>query len=244
MSATVIADSIWECERLTTMEVVLPRVVLAEFNTHRAFSRNSASSRALPFRVMRATVAEDPYIPYMGAYAPGMSDAGHEVVARQQAIGVWRDALDSAIAAHCELEALGVSKQVANRLLEPWMHTRVLVTGVTSAYEHFFALRCGEDADPAIQAAARSMRDAYLASAPVPRTVHAPYHADEVRSVAACARVSYLRRGADPDADIALYERLRANGHWSPFEHFALAQDGPPRNFRAPWVQARVLRGG
>ena len=52
ISAEIIADTYCEFtdERVTTMEVTMHRFVLAEFNTHRVFSRNSASSRAIPVR--------------------------------------------------------------------------------------------------------------------------------------------------------------------------------------------------
>ncbi len=63
-SAQVIADSMSvEGVRLTTIEVTFPRIVLAEFNTHRVFARNSASSRAIPVEKRIAMVESDPYIP-------------------------------------------------------------------------------------------------------------------------------------------------------------------------------------
>jgi thymidylate synthase ThyX len=48
-AAKILADSLSpEGIRLTTFEVTFPRFILAEFNTHRMLSRNSASSRAIP----------------------------------------------------------------------------------------------------------------------------------------------------------------------------------------------------
>ena len=64
ISAKIIADS--KCprgHRLTTFIVTFPRIVLAEFNTHRMFSRNSASSRAIPFKRMVKMLEENPFIP-------------------------------------------------------------------------------------------------------------------------------------------------------------------------------------
>ena len=64
ISAIVIADSINQNnDRITTMILTLPRIVLAELNTHRALSKNSASSRAIPFEKMRDMVLNDPFIP-------------------------------------------------------------------------------------------------------------------------------------------------------------------------------------
>jgi len=50
-------------DALITFELIMPRIILAEFNTHRAFSRNSASSRAIPAKKMIESVATDPFIP-------------------------------------------------------------------------------------------------------------------------------------------------------------------------------------
>jgi hypothetical protein len=64
ISATVVADSINQFNhRITTMLLIMPRYILAEFNTHRMFSRNSASSRAIPFKKMIDMVKNDPFIP-------------------------------------------------------------------------------------------------------------------------------------------------------------------------------------
>ena len=55
IKAVIAADSInVKGKRITTFIVTMPRIVLAELNTHRVFSRNSASSRAIPFTKMCA----------------------------------------------------------------------------------------------------------------------------------------------------------------------------------------------
>jgi hypothetical protein len=69
--AEVMADSIIRYKiggkphshRLTTFRVVIPRMVLAELNTHRLASRNSASSRARPITKMIEDVLTNPFIP-------------------------------------------------------------------------------------------------------------------------------------------------------------------------------------
>jgi hypothetical protein len=61
--AKVICDSIYKGSRLTSIEVVFPRPFLAEFNTHTRFSRNSASSRAIPVWKRMAAVLDNPYVP-------------------------------------------------------------------------------------------------------------------------------------------------------------------------------------
>lgn len=58
--AKILADSIASGVRLTTMQVTFPRIVLAEFNTHRMLSRNSASSRAIPVEKRIEQIKLDP----------------------------------------------------------------------------------------------------------------------------------------------------------------------------------------
>jgi thymidylate synthase ThyX len=73
-AATALADSRSPAGyRLTTLEATFPRFVLAEFNTHRVFSRNSASSRAIPIAKQLRRVLEEPYVPIeFGSNQPGM----------------------------------------------------------------------------------------------------------------------------------------------------------------------------
>ena len=53
ITAKVICDSISEQGiRLTTFEIEYPRIVMSEFNTMRAISKNSSSSRAIPVSKM------------------------------------------------------------------------------------------------------------------------------------------------------------------------------------------------
>lgn len=120
--AVILADSISMNYRLTTMEVTFPRPILAEFNTHRVFSQNSASSRAIPVARQLERVKGDPFIPvHFGSNQPGMQ-AGVELVnpARTFAELEWLAARDSAVAHVERLDELGLHKQVTNRLLEPF----------------------------------------------------------------------------------------------------------------------------
>ena len=148
-SAKVLADSISpDGVRLTTMEVTFPRIVLAEFNTHRMFSRNSASSRAIPVEKMIQRVLDDPFSPvWWGKNQSGMQAAeelsGEALrLARQH----WLDARDFAISCVRLFQAPEISlhKQIANRLLEPFLWHTVVVTA--TEWENFFALRCHKDA--------------------------------------------------------------------------------------------------
>ena len=68
------ANSGWDTSnyRITTMIVRFPRCILSEMNTHRVFSRNSASSRARSLKTTIKQVLEDPYIPLFTENAKGM----------------------------------------------------------------------------------------------------------------------------------------------------------------------------
>lgn len=242
-SAKVLVDSISPAgHRLTTMEVTFPRSILSEFNTHRVFSRNSASSRAIPVEKMIKMVQEDPYVPtHWGQNQKGMQ-AEKEIVLsdQQEARGEWRYARDKAVESALHLLKLGVHKQVTNRLLEPFMWHTVVVS--STEWSNWFHLRDNEDAHPEIQKVARLMTDALGHSTPhvlEPGQWHMPFvgtemfdgHPEEQKpasywrmvSVGRCARVSYLTHDGkrDPDADFALAQRLLESGHMSPFEHVA-----------------------
>jgi len=244
-SAKVLADSVSpDGVRLTTLEVCFPRIILAEFNTHRVFSRNSASSRAIPVEKMIKMVKEDPYIPtHWGKNQKGMQ-AEQELNDSEQlsAREYWHMARENAVRATQNLLHVGVHKQITNRLLEPFMWHTVIVTA--TEWTNFFNLRCNPMAHPEIKLAAELMRDAMQESAPL-RLDYGQWHlplcpelwetANQYPSkpedllywckisVGRCARVSYLTHDGkrDPQADIELTDRLLEAGHLSPFEHVA-----------------------
>jgi len=267
-AAKVLADSRSPAGyRLTTLEATFPRFVLAEFNTHRVFSRNSASSRAIPIAKQLRRVLEEPYVPIeFGSNQPGMQAGaplgGEKLKAAEDEWLCARDdavrrvlglvAAPDAFAAGADLpeileqveEAirdraqpaawLNVHKQVANRLLEPFMWHTVIVTA--TEWDNFWNLRCHPDAQPEIRLIAEEMRAAVEASEPAELDRdewHLPLVRSEDRdqvvsiedlikiSAGRCARVSYLTHAGkrDLDADIELHDRLLESGHMSPLEH-------------------------
>ena len=237
-SAKIIADSVSpKGDRLTTMEVVIHRFVLAEFNTHRVFSRNSASSRAIPVHKQLERVRNDPAFPLSWPAEQPCMQGGEEIESVDSARYAWEVARDHAVNAVMALQAVGLHKSVTNRLLEPFMWHTIVVT--STEWENFFGLRCNPLAQPEIQAAAYAMRDALEASTPQFVSYggwHLPYIQDdelghlgieEIRKISAarCARVSYLTQDGvrDPKKDLDLYERLTRSTppHSSPLEHVA-----------------------
>lgn len=259
ISATIIADSVNSAgDRITSMVLVFPRIILAEFNTHRMFSRNSASSRAIPFAKMIKSVQDDPFIPikWMKEHT-GMQ--GNEYFTEDKDVNGlrngWICARDSAVKEAKYMSGLGLTKQLCNRIIEPYSWHTVIMTA--TEFWNFFNLRMNEAAEIHMRELALCMYRAYYKSIPkqlndgewhIPfgdkfnhgklkllmPIIH-PYSVDEYHRVfeklmvkiatARCARVSYLNfEGKDDyDEDIKLHNRLKQNGHFSPFEHCAQA---------------------
>lgn len=272
-SAKVVADSISPSGvRLTTLEVVMPRFVLAEFNTHRVFSRNSASSRAIPVEKRIKAVRQSPFVPEAFAANKKGMQAGENLSTWRNTTARWLWLASAYLACLVAwgLAKVGVHKQWANRIIEPYCWHTVVVTA--TEWDNFFALRLSKDAQPEIRVTAELMQLAILASTPTRLKLgewHLPYIFDEDReqysvtttkgdkslvwtelariSAARCARVSYLTHDGKRDtvADIKLAVRLQKSGHMSPFEHVAYAtkSKGFEGNFRS-WKQFRKLLPG
>ena len=142
IEAKIIADSInLQGDRITTYLLTYPRFIHSELMTHRMFSRNSASSRAIPFKKMVEMVEEDPFIPIAWQKDhKGMQGSEYLDSKVPSCEGEWLRARSQAVRFARELNTHGVTKQLCNRLLEPFMWHTVLVTA--TSYENFFELRC------------------------------------------------------------------------------------------------------
>lgn len=252
--------------RLTTLQLRYPRFIHAEFMTHRVFSRNASSSRAIPVAKMIEQIRVAPAMPlHWGKNQPGMQ-ANFEVddKTKAEAQRTWTLAAESAIEHAIRMNELGVHKQIVNRILEPFMFISVIVTA--TEWDNFFELRVHPDAQPEIFALSSAIRTAMCKSNP--RLVlcskdthlgwHLPYITETERnedidpetlakiSAARCARVSYLTHDGDKpsiEKDISLYEKLVGGRplHASPVEHQAYPLDSANqwnKNFRG-WYQHR-----
>jgi thymidylate synthase ThyX len=250
ITAKIIADSISSGVRITTMELNYHRFIHSEFMTHRMFSRNASSSRAIPVDKMIKQVEDNPAMPiHWGKNQPGMqaneecdnlvrlswdyySDC-ERIGSKEQA---WEEAADFAASAARRFSLEGYHKQIVNRLVEPFQYIKVIVTA--TEWENFFKLRMHPYAQPEMMELARCMKEAMDNSLPVTLSSgewHLPYVRrecfgvyelkDAIKcSVARCARVSYLNHdNSTPDVakDIALADILLESGHMSPFEHQA-----------------------
>lgn len=269
-TAKVIEHSVaYNGVELITFQLRYPRLVHSEFMTHRVFSRNASSSRAIPVQKMIDQVRNDPAMPcHWGKNQPGMQAreelTGEALEATKRA---WREAAMDA-ATHAEhMMKYGAHKQVANRILEPFQFINVIVT--STEWSNFFELRDHEDADPNIAKLARAMWIAKSASTPTLRKFergvasgwHLPYVTPQERlrledsplllakvSGARCARVSYLTHDKQQpvmEDDLDLYDRLVGGVplHASPVEHQAYplpTSSSWDKNFRG-WHQHRSL---
>lgn len=189
-NAKVIADSVgYHGIRIVSVAATYPRFIHAELMTHRAFARNAASSRAIPFikfngngdLVPNCTVSmlkANPVIPqFLGAEKAGMQ-AGEELNGddRTDAISIIECLMDDALTACRRLHALGLHKSIINRYLEPWSWITTLITA--TEWNNFFRLRCHPDAERHFQLIASLIRDAIRQSKPVKKEYgewHLPY---------------------------------------------------------------------
>lgn len=233
--AKVICDSVSDRGiRLTTFHCRYWRAIHAELMTHRVFSRNARSSRAVPSRVL---LTEPIFIPVFGMNKPGMQS---DIVAPEELQMKWRNEWQD-LAAICReyvdrWSNEGMHKQHANRPLEWFGWIDVLVTSVY--WKNFWTLRISEFAQPEFDELARCMKQGMDLSRPRvlrPGEWHLPYitRQDELYSLdlqlklstARCARLSYRPFDGQNDhaAEVARYEKLVVSSpvHASPAEHQA-----------------------
>lgn len=260
MRVSVVLDSISAGPRLrlTTIHVRVPRIIWPEIMTHRMFGRNARSSRAVPIHKMIAEVRAKPFVPWRWTGAQKGMQGTRDYYAHVKAQGLfgdgemtpeeaWVRASRQACDAAESFAAAGFSKQVANRLMEPFMYIDGLIT--SSQWANFFWLRDHEAAEPHFEDLAKMVSEAFSLSTPgeIPHGVwHLPYITEEDReastrffgagteqagaflrkiSAARCARISYAPFDGDAsyEAELARYDLLVRSDrvHASPLEHQA-----------------------
>jgi thymidylate synthase ThyX len=265
---TVVADSINEWgNRLTTEIWRYPRFIHADIMTHRDFSRNASSSRAIPVKKLIEQVRNDPAMPiYWGKNQSGMQAAEELTgIVRDGVISQWLQARDKAVFSAEGLMVTGLHKQLANRILEPWMWMTTIVSSTN--WGNFYHLRRETDANrnpfaqPELKLLADLSFEAKKKSQPE-FLKEGEWHLPFVKnnsftqsngydlllklSVARCARVSYLNHdGTVPsiEKDVELHDKLIRAPHASPFEHQATPRSGRHANFTG-FLQYRKLIPG
>ena len=253
ISAKIVAHSITPAgKEIITWELEYPRFIHAEFMTHRVFSRNAASSRAIPVAAVIEQVRNNPAMPiHWGKNQPGMQ-AQEELnpILRKSAEYLWRKGAYLAAGIAEALVKLGLHKQATNRILEPFQLIKVVMT--TTEDDNWFWLRNHEDAQPEIKELARLMLEAKEKSLPIclkPGDWHVPYYDDgswlgsayeentleEALAISSscCAQVSYRKLDDSLEKAQMVYSRLVESEpvHASPFEH----QATPMENSNGRW---------
>lgn len=262
----IIEDSIFNGSRLTTFQLKYPRFIHSEFMTHRVFSRNASSSRAIPVAKMIEQVRTKPAMPvHWGKNQAGMQ-ANEELEFSDKLMvqHCWKYAAEEASRLAEQMMVKGAHKQVVNRILEPFQWISVVCTATD--FDNFFELRSHPDAQPEIKVLSDMMKEAMDTNKPKElkdNEYHLPYVLEEERmeyslsdctkfSVARCARVSYLTHDGTkpvPEKDMELYIRLVGSTplHASPAEHQARPNKQPDSgwgkalsgNFNSNWAQYR-----
>lgn len=233
---------------LRTIQLQYPRFIHAELMTHRAFSRNASSSRAIPVKTMiDRTLADPAFFDFIGQNQPGMQAACEVDAATGAKFKEEWEELGRIVAGYSSRWAnvYQIHKQTANRALEPWQHIHVVVSVTDAGYENWKSLRAHKDAQPEIHVLADVIEAACAASTPVLRhhdrddaaNWHLPYVSLAERiehaanpvllaqiSAARCARTSHMNHdGTNPviARDLQLFSDLVGAEplHASPVEH-------------------------
>lgn len=256
-------------ENLWTFELVYPRYIHSEFMTHRVFSRNASSSRAIPVKRMIEQVRNNPVIPpkvFMNQ--KGMiGETEADPVTTTAFHVLWEEAAENACKTADVMERLGIHKQHVNRILEPFQFIKVIVTATD--WYNFFALRLAPDAQPEMRELAGAIYDEmdryhnkdvgvleldkehivvslpYITDEDIKEIGKEEYHLLMKISAARCARVSYNNHdGSKPDIekDLKLYDHLYDSKHMSPMEHACIRDEDYRKNANLTgWKSLRYL---
>ena len=251
VSAKVIKDSISpDGVRITTLELEYPRIIHSELMTHRVFSRNSASSRAIPVSKVIELVESNPAMPvHWGKNQAGMQAKEELDDLKKEAVRqLWLEAAKQAVSIAKVMADIGGHKQVVNRILEPFQHMKVVVT--STEWANWDWLRDHPDADPTIHALAKEMKRVRNESTPEELFYgewHLPYvnserskvyaernyfdeHGEPITleqarmiSASCCAQTSYRKQDGSLEKAEDIFKKLVESEpcHASPVEHQA-----------------------
>lgn len=250
-TAKIVLDSVSPAGvRITTFEILMPRIILAEWNTHAVLAKSAASSRAIPVDKRIADLEHTFFMPdSFVKNQKGMSGTEYiDDFGSVEARKIWMQYRDDCIKAAKGLKDLQVHKQYANRVLETVSYVKQLTTA--TEWRNFFNLRVSVSAQPEIDEIAKIMKKAMRESRPVERNMHYPFVSDtdmfehhdaSMISAARCARISYRSNStgkvSTPEEDIPMARELKANGHMSPFEHVAVPDIVLPNGYWADPVR-------
>lgn len=200
-TASIVKHSISPAgDEVITFSLEYGLLIHAEVLRHREQSHSVKSNRAIPMRIIRKEVLENPYVPmYFGKNKPGMV-AGEPC--GSWAAAIWRGFRYPACAVHWVIDKLGGHKEWGNRLLFPWQWVRETVTA--TSFDNFYNLRIHPDAQKDIKALADAMYEAHQGSSPEGINYgewHCPYV--ETKRTPSGVLI-YLVEGHEVDSEIAI----------------------------------------
>jgi len=193
IKAEIIADSLnAHGNRMRTFKLRYPWFIHGELMTHRMLSKNASSNRAIPLAKMLTEVLSDDLRAepvYWGVEQTGMEPGGElsdepnghltgwlYKSPRDKARTLWREAGLAAANQAARLGDLGLHKSLCNRLLMPFTHANVVISG--TEWDNFFGLRLDKAADPTMRALAVAIWEAQQKSVPAllqPGQWHLPF---------------------------------------------------------------------
>lgn len=241
-------------KEICSYELEYPRISHSELLTHRVFSRNSSSTRAIPLSKVIDNIKQNPAKFIWTQNQIGMQGTP---VCRSHAIAAdtFKDALFGAVAYVLQDHQLPFEphKQHIGRFLEAFQNIKVVLT--TTEHANWDWLRIDSAAQPEIEDLASSMKQARDALEPTVlyhNEWHLPYvitkftkqgwkyyhpETEEELSTkqaitlsrAACAQVSYRNLDLSDEAVSRITERLFGSEkiHSSPAEHQATPMPYP-----------------
>ena len=263
---TFFVDSNSKQRRMTTFVVPWPTVKLAELRTHRTIyqteseefniatnertiAMNANSSRAIPLERQIKQVEEHPFEPMWTLNQSGMSGKLASDLTAEKASQQWHSARAFALTRVKALLELGIHKQDAALLLNPFSWTTCILSADQDRWEHFFSLRCNPNVYPAVRIIAKEMEQLFIRSTPEPLSeihiafeeeaktvVNAALESGEITpqeykekkkyytmavSMSMCAMISYdtQERSESLTKHIERAKKLLVEGHWSTAEH-------------------------
>jgi len=220
---------------VASFEWEYPRFIHSEVMTHRALSKNAASSRAIPAKKVRKQVWDNPAMPVeWSKNQAGMSAKATLSSRRGKVAGwLWKSAARTACMFHWGLEKLGLHKQYINRILEPWALMKIVISG--SEWNNFVWLRNHIDAQPELQVLGNLVSKALLTNKPkllqwgewhlpyIPNIIKDQFTLKELNyiSTSSCAQVSYRVLDTSLEKAEKIVNMLTSGDrvHASPFEH-------------------------
>ena len=261
ISAEILEDSVNDKgKRLTTFKLIYPKFIHTHILTHRVFSRNTSSSRAIPPAKLARLVRENPAMPiYWGKNRSGMKAT--EEVDTAEACKWWLESMESALARHEIGMRMDIHKEVLNRVIEPYAHVVVVLSG--TEFDDAIDVRTNQEGPQAetartfwlmgdllVNNSPKELKDGEWHLPLVSLSERTGNHINDAYvSAARCGRVSFLLPDLTYEEDMAKGAAMESVKHWSPLEHQATPYDprihteDAQRNYRG-WVQLRALVDG